>query len=85
MDILHGYTITFAAVPAIGFDGEEVYRSSSSITGPSDDLVESIQGGVEHATKSDALDEAQLMGERRLSSLALYGVHHIYHQSWSAS
>jgi len=85
MDTLHGYTITFAAVPAIGFDGEEVYRSSYAITGPSNDLVESVQGDVEHVAKSDALDEAQMMGERRLSSLELYGIHHIYHQSWSAS
>jgi len=85
MHTMHGYTITFAAVPAKGFDGEDIYRSSYTITGPGNDLVESIQGGVEYIMKSDAVDEAQMMGERRLTSLALYGVHHIYHQSWSAS
>ena len=84
MNILRGYTINFAAVPEKGLDGEEVYRSRYTITGPSEDLVESVQGD-EHASKGDALDEAQVMSERRLSGLALYGVHHIYHQSWNAS
>jgi hypothetical protein len=85
MKDMHGYEITFAAVVAKGFDGEKVYRSSYTITGPGKELVESIQGSVEHEMKSDALDEAQVMGERRLSSLATFGVHHTYHQSWSNS
>jgi hypothetical protein len=85
MHAMHGYTITFAAVPAKRFDGEDVYRSRYTITGPGNDQVESILGSVEHFTKDGALDQAQMMGQRRLSSLALHGVHHIYHQSWSAS
>ncbi len=85
MDTLHGYTITFSAVPAKGFDGARIYRSNYSITGPGNDLVESALGNVEHDLKSDALDEAQMMGERRLSSLALDGAHHIFHPSGNAS
>ena len=85
MKNMNGYAITFSAVPAKGFDGEKIYRSSYIITGPGKELVESIQGGTEHEMKSDALDEAQMMGERRLTSLATYGVHHSYHQSWTTS
>jgi hypothetical protein len=85
MKEMHGYAITFSTVATKGFGGEKVYLSSYSITGPADELVESIQGSVQHERKEDALDEAQVMGERRLSSLAAYGPHRTYHQSWSAS
>jgi hypothetical protein len=81
----HTYEITFGTVSAKGFDGERVFRSSYIITGPGNELVESIQGSIEHELQSDALEEAQIMGERRLSSLATFGVHHTYHQSWSTS
>lgn len=74
MKDMHGYAITFAAVPATGPDGQMVYRSNYTITNPAHELVESIHGSVEHRVKNDALDEAQVMGERHLSSLAEHGV-----------
>ena len=74
MKTLHGYAITFSAIPMKGFEGEEVYRSNYAIRAPDEALIESIQGSVEHASKGDALDEAQVMGERRLSSLVADGV-----------
>lgn len=85
MHSMRGYEITFGSVPVKGFDGEKGFRSSYTITGPGNELVESIQGGVEHEMQGDALDEAQIMGERRLSSLATFGVHRTCHPSWSTS
>jgi hypothetical protein len=83
MNAVHGYAIKFSAVPAKGFDGEKIYRSSYTITGPENELIESVEGTVEHELRGDALVEAQIMGERRLSSIDLLGAHHVYHQSWS--
>ncbi|MEO8779394.1 MAG: hypothetical protein ABI389_12090 [Rhodanobacter sp.] len=83
MKAMHGYAITFSAIPMKGFDGEDGYRSSYAITAPDGALIESIQGSVEHASKGDALDEAQVLGERRLSSLAADGVYPVTEPSWS--
>ena len=83
MKTLHGYAITFSAIPMRGFEGEDVYRSYYAIRAPDEALIESIQGSVEHASKGDALDEAQVMGERRLSSLAADGVYLVTDPSWS--
>ena len=85
MKTLHGYTITFSAIPVKGSDGEEVYRSSYAITAPDEALLESTQGSVEHANKGDALDEAQVMGERRLSSLVAEGGPVIAQPAWSTA
>lgn len=85
MKTLHGYAITFSAIPMKGFDGEDVYRSRYAISAPDEALLESMQGSVEHASKGDALDEAQVMGERRLSSLVADGVPVTAQPAWSAS
>lgn len=85
MHSMDNYEISFATVPTEGFDGEKVFLSSYTITGSHKERVESVQGTVEHEMQSDALDEAQIMGERRLSSLVTFGVHRTYHQSWSNS
>ena len=85
MKTLHGYVITFSAIPTKGFDGEDVYRSSYAITAPDEALIESIEGSVEHASKGDALDEAQVMGERRLSSLVADGVYLTAQPAWSSA
>jgi hypothetical protein len=78
---MRGYAITFAAVLATGPDGLMVYRSNYTITDPANELVESIHGSVEHRIKNDALDEAQVLSERHLSSLAEHGVPQHDHKS----
>lgn len=83
MKALHGYTITFSAIVTKGFAGEDVYRSSYAITAPDEALIESIQGSVEHANRDDALDEAQVLGERHLSSLAADGAYRVAQPSRS--
>jgi hypothetical protein len=85
MPSMHDYEITFGTVPVKGFDGEKVFLSRYTITGPKHEHVESVQGTVEHEMRSDALDEAQIMGERRLSSLATFWVQRTYHPSSSTS
>ena len=85
MPSMDNYEISFGIVPVKGFDGDKVFLSSYTITGPNKEWVESVQGSVEHEMQSDALDEAQIMGERRLSSLETFGVHRTYHPSWSDS
>lgn len=85
MKTMHGYAITFSAIPTQGVDGENLYRSSYAITAPDEALLESIQGNVEHASKGDALDEAQLLGERRLSNLVADGVPVSAQPGWSTS
>jgi hypothetical protein len=85
MNTVYGYAIKFTAVPAKGFDGERTYRSCYTITDPKNELVECVEGTVEHDHKGDALVEAQMMGERRLSSIDLFGMHHLYQQSWSTT
>jgi hypothetical protein len=85
MHSMDNYEISFGTVPTKGFDGEKVFLSSYTITGPHKEWVESVQGSVEHEMQSDALDEAQIMGERRLVSLETFGVHRTYHHSWNNS
>ncbi|MEO8998461.1 MAG: hypothetical protein ABI227_08735 [Rhodanobacter sp.] len=83
MKTLLGYAITFSAIATKDFEGEDVYRSSYAINAPDEALIESSQGSVEHASRGDALDEAQVMGERRLSSLASDGAYRVAQPSWS--
>jgi hypothetical protein len=77
--------INFSAIPTKDLDGENVHRSSYTITAPDEALIESTQGSVEHANKGDALDQAQVIGERRFSSLVADCVPVPTQPAWSTS